>query len=221
MSPFTIKEIQKKLENSPDIIGKSKYTNCAVLIPLINIDGSLHLLFQKRASGIRQGGEISFPGGEFNSALDFTLEDTAVRETCEELGIKKNQINLLGKFGSLIAPMGLTIDAFFGWIEHDTFKNLQIDNREVESVFTLQLDYFLSTEPEVFYTRLEIHTTGVDEAGNSIELLPVKQLKLPEVYSTPWRNGKYRVIVYRFGNDVLWGLTAEIVYEFCKLLKQK
>lgn len=220
LTKLTPEEIQKKFETASEIIGKSKYINCAVLIPLIEIDDDYHLLFQKRASGIRQGGEISFPGGEFNSATDVTLEDTAVRETCEELGLTSSQFTIIGKLGSLVAPMGLTIDAFAGLISYDNYKNMIIDKSEVESVFTIPLEYFMNTEPEIFYSRLEIHTTGTDEMGNSIELLPVKKLNLPEIYASPWRNGKYRVIVYNTDRDVLWGLTAEIVYEFCNLMKQ-
>ncbi|MFO7525422.1 MAG: CoA pyrophosphatase [Ignavibacteriaceae bacterium] len=220
MAKPTIEEIQKKFETASDIIGKSKYINCAVLIPLIEIENRYHLLFQKRASGIRQGGEISFPGGEFNPAADITLEDTAIRESCEELGLTSDQISIIGKFGSLVAPMGLTIDAFAGLISYNNYKNMIIDKSEVESVFTIPLEYFMNTEPEIFYSRLEIHTTGIDSTGNSVELLPVKKLNLPEIYASPWRNGRYRVIVYNTGKYVLWGLTAEIVYEFCKLMKQ-
>lgn len=220
MAKPTIEEIQKKFKTASEIIGKSKYINCAVLIPLIDIESRYHLLFQKRASGIRQGGEISFPGGEFNPATDKTLEDTAIRESCEELGLTSSQVKIIGKFGSLVAPMGLTIDAFAGLISYTDYSNMMIDKNEVESVFTIPLEFFMTTEPEIFYSRLEIHTTGTDSTGNSVELLPVKKLNLPDIYASPWRNGKYRVIVYNTGKYVLWGLTAEIVYEFCKLMKQ-
>jgi peroxisomal coenzyme A diphosphatase NUDT7 len=70
----------------------------------------------------------------------------------------------------------------------------------------------------MFYSRLEIHSTDFDKDGNKIELLPVEKLGLPSLYSKPWRNGSYRVIVYHTKPDVIWGLTAEIIYEFSRLM---
>ena len=35
----------------------------AVLIPLVDREGELSILFEVRQAGIRQGGEICFPGG--------------------------------------------------------------------------------------------------------------------------------------------------------------
>ncbi|MCJ7554277.1 MAG: CoA pyrophosphatase [Ignavibacteriaceae bacterium] len=219
MNTFNLNSIKKKLSNAPDIIGKSKYFNSAVLIPLITIEDQLHILFEKRAAGIRQGGEVSFPGGQFDPDKDKTFLNTAIRETREELGITEEQIEIITKFGTLVAPMGLTIDAFLAFINITSLSELKIDQTEVEKIFTLPLSYFMENDPEIFYSRLEIHTVDNDANGKSIELLPVKKFGLPEFYSSPWKNGKYRVIVYNTEPDVLWGLTAEIVYELSRILK--
>lgn len=219
MSDSQIQKIKQSLLSAPDIIGKHKYFNSAVLIPLITIEGELHVLFQKRAEGIRQAGEISFPGGQFNPLTDKSFEDSALRETCEELGLETAQIELLGKLGTVVAPMGLTIDAFAGILKIDSLSEISINNLEVERVFTIPLSYFINTEPEIFYSRLEIHSTDFDKDGNKIELLPVEKLGLPYFYSKPWRNGNYRVLVYHTKPDIIWGLTAEIIYEFSRLIK--
>lgn len=219
MSDSQIQKIKQSLLSAPDIIGKHKYFNSAVLIPLITIEGELHVLFQKRAEGIRQAGEISFPGGQFNPLTDKSFEDSALRETCEELGLETAQIELLGKLGTVVAPMGLTIDAFTGILKIDSLSEISINNLEVERVFTIPLSYFINTEPEIFYSRLEIHSTDFDKDGNKIELLPVEKLGLPYFYSKPWRNGNYRVLVYHTKPDIIWGLTAEIIYEFSRLIK--
>lgn len=220
MINFTPEQIKQKLIESPDIVGKSKYINCAVLIPLLQFDDGCHLLFQKRAPNIRQGGEISFPGGEFDSLKDSGLLDTAVRETCEELGIDASQINILDKFGTLVAPFGLTIDVFAGFINIKSLTQLNIDKSEVEKVFTIPLNYFLSNDPQVYSSRLEIHTKDIDESGKEVDLLPVEQLHLPAYYAGPWQGGKHRILVYPTEPDVLWGLTAEIAFEFSNLLKK-
>ena len=36
---------------------------CAVLVPFLERDGEMHVLFERRAGGIHQGGETCFPGG--------------------------------------------------------------------------------------------------------------------------------------------------------------
>ena len=212
-------EIKILLSSAPDIIGKNKYLNTAVLIPLIEMDSDIHILFEKRSSGIRQGGEVSFPGGQFDLLKDESYKHTALRETWEELGIRQDKIEIINKFGTLVAPMGLTIDVYVGFLLIKSLSEINCDTAEVEKVFTVPLNYFLENEPEIFYSRLEIHTLDIDEHGNEIKLLPVDELGLPEYYSRPWRNGKYRVLVYKTTPDLIWGLTAEIIYEFCNLLK--
>jgi peroxisomal coenzyme A diphosphatase NUDT7 len=212
-------EIKNRLTSAPDIIGKNKYLNTAVLIPLIEKGNEIHILFEKRSAAIRQGGEVSFPGGQFDPVLDNYFEQTAIRETCEELGLEADKVNIINKFGTLVAPMGLTIDVYVGHLLIKSLSEINCETTEVEKVFTLPLNYFLENEPEIFYSRLEIHTLDKDELGNEIKLLPVDELGLPEFYSRPWRNGKYRVLVYKTTPDIIWGLTAEIIYEFCNLLK--
>lgn len=212
-------EIKNRLSAATDIIGKNKYFNTAVLIPLIEIGNEIHILFEKRSAEIRQGGEVSFPGGQFEPRNDKSYEITAIRETCEELGIEQDKIQIINKFGTLVAPMGLTLDVYVGFLLINSLSEINCDSTEVEKVFTAPLKYFLENEPDIFYSRLEIHTLDIDENGNEIKLLPVQELGLPEFYSRPWRNGKYRVLVYKTTPDLIWGLTAEIIYEFSNLLK--
>lgn len=215
---MTIEQIKTLLKSTPDIIGKSKYLNTAVLIPLFYVDDELHILFEKRANSIRQGGEVSFPGGEFCNEVDNSLLDTAIRETCEELGLHKNKVEVLNKFGTLVAPMGLTIDAYAAILKINSLNDCNPDKTEVEELFTFPLRYFIDNEPEIYYSKLEIHTSETDEQGKILEMLPVAQLGLPQNYAKPWK-GKYRVVVYKTLPNIIWGLTAEIVYEFCKIIK--
>ena len=45
------------------IIGRESSMNSAVIVLFCEIDEKIYILFEKRAEGIRQGSEISFPGG--------------------------------------------------------------------------------------------------------------------------------------------------------------
>ena len=81
-----INTLRSRLANQGGVVGMDKYLNSAVLIPIIIVDWQYHLLFEKRAKDIRQGGEVSFPGGEFDVEQDESFFDTALRETYEEIG---------------------------------------------------------------------------------------------------------------------------------------
>jgi len=144
---LSLENITLAIANSPEILGKDKYFNSAVLVPIVEIDSQLHLLFEKRSNHIRQGGEVSFPGGEFDKNKDQGLRQTAIRETKEELGLPEDKIKIIGKLGTIVAPMGLTIDAFVGLVSIQNIDELTIDKNEVEKVFLVPIDHFLKKKP--------------------------------------------------------------------------
>ena len=218
MSHLTLENITLALANSPEILGKDKYFNSAVLVPLVEIDEKFHFLFEKRADHIRQGGEVSFPGGEFDNKKDQGLRHTAIRETTEELGLQQEKIKIIGKIGTLVAPMGVTVDAFVGLISIKSLDELAIDKNEVEKVFLEPMNHFLKQKPEEYTVKLEVHPSYTDENGKKVELLPVQKLGLPSRYSKPWRNGFHRILVYNSTEEVIWGITAEIIFELCRMI---
>ncbi len=69
----------------------------AVLIPIYQDGGQHHIVFIRRTETVKtHKGQISFPGGtrEIN---DGTLLDTAIRESCEEIGLLSEDIEILGE----------------------------------------------------------------------------------------------------------------------------
>jgi 8-oxo-dGTP pyrophosphatase MutT (NUDIX family) len=81
-------------------------------------DGRLHAVFTKRRSDLRRhAGEISFPGGRREE--DETLQQTALREAFEEVGLPEHAVDVIGA----LAPVGTfvtnyAIYPFVGLIEH-------------------------------------------------------------------------------------------------------
>jgi 8-oxo-dGTP pyrophosphatase MutT (NUDIX family) len=67
----------------------------AVLVPLYEEGGRLHAVFTKRPADMRRhAGEISFPGGRMDDGED--LRDTALREAEEEIGLAREQVQVVG-----------------------------------------------------------------------------------------------------------------------------
>ena len=77
------------------------------------------------------------------------------------------------------------------------------DKTEVEKVFTVPVSFFIENPPEVFHVRLEVHPSFIDEHGNKVELLPVKELKLPDKYANPWGGRKRKVFVYKVKGEII------------------
>ncbi len=206
-------KLTNNLPNYPGIQGREKYFNSAVLVPFIFLNNEYHLLFQKRASSISQGSEICFPGGKHDPVLDCDSKSTAIREISEELGIDKSVVNVVGQLDTIVAPMGAIVESYIGVLDKTLLDEIKIDNNEVEEIFTIPMSYFSEVEVEKYYVRLEIQPSFSDEAGNEVLLLPSKELGLPERYQKPWGGRKYRVLVYKTDHGVIWGITAEIIYE--------
>jgi hypothetical protein len=97
-------------------------------------------------------------------------------------------------------------------------NEISIDKNEVEKIFLVPVDHFLNKKPDEYTVKLEVHPSYTDKKGKEIELLPVQKLGLPPKYSKPWKNGFHRILVYNSTEEVIWGITAEIVYELCRMI---
>ncbi|MBE9518912.1 MAG: CoA pyrophosphatase, partial [Bacteroidetes bacterium] len=89
----------------------------AVLVLFYPSDGKTHLVFIKRNEyDGPHSAQVSFPGGA-REANDLSLEETALRETREELGVD-GQIEVLGALTPLHIPVSnFMVYPFVGWME--------------------------------------------------------------------------------------------------------
>ena len=211
MKKSNLKKLVSNLPKYPNILGRDRFFNSAVLIPLIKIKGEYHLLFQKRAASIRQGGDICFPGGGFEIGIDKNFKDTALRETYEELGIKKKDIKILGQLDTYVAPIGAIIEPFVAKIKRKAYKNMKIDYNEVEKTLLIPISFFKDNEPIEYTLRHEVQPFKIDENGNKEIFFPVEELGLPDTYKKPWGNKRHKVWVYKYGNEVIWGITSVLI----------
>ena len=90
-------DIDAWLDGVPEDELPEKLTPAAVLMPLIDrADGMTVLLTQRTAHLSAHAGQISFPGGRFEAG-DGTPENTALRETEEEIGLTRAHVEVLGR----------------------------------------------------------------------------------------------------------------------------
>ena len=114
----------------------------AVLIPLVKRANGLNIIFTERALHLRHHpGQISFPGGKQETA-DASLKQTALRETEEETGILQDQITIFGTLPKLPTVSGFVVSPYLGFVQAN--HSLQIDEREVKSIFEVPLTFLLN-----------------------------------------------------------------------------
>ena len=101
-------------------------------------DGCLHLLLTRRQETLRgHSGQVSFPGGQ-RDPHDPDFIATALRETCEELGIC-DPIEVLGMLSAVyIPPSNFNVYPSVGYLER--LSALRPNEAEVAEVLTLALD---------------------------------------------------------------------------------
>ncbi len=220
MLPSELELLSSALKRHPGIMGKQRFFNAAVLIPLLEVKGELHFLFQKRARDIRQGGEVCFPGGEHEPEADRLCQETALREAEEELGIHRERITLLGQMDTLVSPRGITVDSFPALLDIGGLDDLAPEPREVERVFSLPVSWFEENEPQTYWLRLQIQPSYIDGSGEKVDLLPVDALGLPQRYASTWEGGGHRVSIYHPPEEIVWGLTAELIREVVTHLRR-
>ncbi len=208
--------LRQKLAEKEQLIGRERYKITSVLLPIIEYEGQCQLLFQVRSQLIPQPGEVCFPGGKFDPAMDITTKHTALRETVEELGISKNQIDYVGKLGHYAAPMGVLVDAYVARLNVKYPDSLQINKTEVARTFTLPIHYFKENPPDIYTVNIKVEPYR-NENGENVMLLPYKKLGLPKRYEKPWGNIGHRIFVYN-NEPVIWGITGELIYDFIKII---
>lgn len=160
-----------------------------VLLSLWQETGHWHTALIQRTQNPRDrhSGQISFPGGRHDKS-DGSFAGTALRETQEEIGIRPEQVEIIGSLTDLYIPVSnFSVYPFVG-VLHEP-PSFQLQPGEVENLYTPALDYFLDPNNRT--------TTDVLVGGQ----LPVKD-----------------VPCFMLNGHAVWGATAMILSEFLALL---
>lgn len=181
-----IEDIRRRLERySHETRAVDGRPRAAVLLPLYTLDGALHVVLTKRTMDVAQHkGEISFPGGAMDPG-DLDLATTALRESDEEIGLKREHIRILGRLDDIFSRGGFHVAAFVGEIDPVSSPYpWRPQTSEVAEVLEVPLPHFL-------------------DGANYVEV-PTRR-----------RDGELIVMEgCRYGEHVVWGMTWRVLRHF-------
>ena len=114
----------------------------AVLIPLFYNRGQCHVLFTERSDEVDfHKGQVCFPGGS-REPSDSSLLQTALRETEEEIGLRAQDVEILGEFDDNVTfTSHYVISPFVAFIPHP--YPLKADSREIKEIFSVPLSFLM------------------------------------------------------------------------------
>ncbi|MEM9775653.1 MAG: CoA pyrophosphatase, partial [Chloroflexota bacterium] len=112
------------------------------VLALFYPDGDdLKVILLRRPSTMRNhAGQITFPGGKQDEGE--TLEQTALRETWEEIGIPAEQVTVVGRIDPLyIPPSNFYVHCFVAWIDRE--PECVPSEAEVSEIYKVSWTHFL------------------------------------------------------------------------------
>jgi len=145
---------RKKFPDNPDL---SKAVPSSVLILFFPKNMQAHIIFIQRPkyNGVHSG-QIAFPGGK-TEVSDKSMLHTALRETDEEIGVKTNDIKVIGSLSKLyIPPSNFIVSPFVGYLDYE--PDFIPDAKEVQEVVTIPVDELMN---EHNFRMHDIDTSGL------------------------------------------------------------
>ncbi len=201
-----IENISKRINGRrPRLSGTANGREAAVMLPLIwrvneeTQKKEWHILFEVRSHRLAmQPGDICFPGGGIDG--EENPQRTAVREVCEELLVKEEQIEVLGEIDGTLGPTGAPMWAFAGII-HNYAGTFSKD--ETEEIFYVPLKELLSMKP----AEGTVHMYSEPAEDFPMELVPGGM-------SYRWHTKEQQMYFYQWKDRMIWGATARVLHEF-------
>ena len=136
--PEIVKEVLS--QRATKTVADPSLNPAAVLLVLYPKDGEYCILLQKRSENVEyHKGEISFPGGAKDKEDRDSL-DTALRETEEEMGIRREDVTILGELDEVATSSAFLVSVYVGIIDYPySFKPNYHEVAEILEVPTAAL----------------------------------------------------------------------------------
>jgi len=143
-------------QREPKIIDNQsgQLIHSAVLIPIFKRNSGYEVLFTERTHKVEHHkGQISFPGGAVERE-DKNFEQTALRESYEEVGLMKEDVEVLGQLDDeLTIASNFIVHPFVGEIPYP--YNFSLNQDEVERIISVPLELF-------FEENSDQHPSSID-----------------------------------------------------------
>ena len=200
---MNIENIKNKIkDNKPYINGWEKMKRSSIIIPLVEINSEVCILFEVRAKKLSsQPGDICFHGGKIDD--NETPKEAGLREMFEELGIKN--IDIINELDTVVRYDGIIIHPYVGIIED--IREININESEVDHVFYVPLNYLIKHSPLEVDSKINVERT---------KDFPYDLIVNKENYK--FRDAIYRSLFYKYENYNIWGITAEMLRNFLEKL---
>jgi 8-oxo-dGTP pyrophosphatase MutT (NUDIX family) len=145
---INIEDIRKRLREyaapAAAIPPGRTFRAAAVLIPLVCSQEEWNLIFTRRTELVQNHkGQVSFPGGAAE-AEDICREDTALRETYEEVGIERANVEILGCMWDMPTITGFVITPVVGRVVWPL--DMRLAAEEVSRAFIVPLNWLADPE---------------------------------------------------------------------------
>ena len=140
--------------------------HAAVLIPIFNDNGEYKILFTKRSKNVNtHKGQISFPGGT-REEVDKGLLETALREAHEEIGLLKEDVEILGQADDAATVVSdFIVRPFVGVIPYP--YDFAISYDEVDRIIEVPFKVFFENDPQ--YRQNSAVFEGVTYPGSAFK----------------------------------------------------
>ncbi len=160
----------------------------AVLVPLYVAEGAWRILFTRRTEAVDvHPGQVSFPGGRIEPE-DGGPEQAALREAQEEIGLRPQDVQLLGRLDPLLTVTRFVVTPVVGVMPWP--YSLRLNPLEVAAAFGVPVDW-LADPANV---ELRARPPGLPGDRQSV------------VYFKP------------YAGQVIWGATARMTMDLLSLL---
>lgn len=203
MFELSAEEIARRLAQSPDSLNREPYLEfpalpqfltgppkpAAVLIPLLLSQVSWQILLTRRHSNLPEhSGQVAFPGGRADPE-DGSPEQTALREAHEEIGLRPQDVRLLGRLQDYLTITNYRVTPVVGVIPWP--YPLRPAEEEVSRVFTIPLDWLAK---------------------------PQNREERPRPLPAPYAPAKV-IYFQPYDGEILWGASARITLNLIRALE--
>lgn len=149
--------LQKRLSSRRRIADQEPAArHAAVLVPLFYPKEEYHLLFTRRTESLStHSGQVAFPGG-LRDARDESLLHTALREAEEEIGLRQDDVQVLGPLDDIrTRSTNYIVTPFVGLVSYP--YPYQPDPTEVAEIFSTPLSFL--EDPQNLNHEVWVHNS--------------------------------------------------------------